>query len=599
VNGAWPRRGPWVLALTSADVDVRTAAAALAAAATVPVAAVVLGATIPADDPARPHLAGLLELPAADRLTLAQAGDLVRTMSRTHDLVLVTAATGLLVPLGRDGWTMTDLAAALRAPAVVVTGPGPDAINHTTLALGAMAAHGVPAAVVTIGDMDEQALPVTPAGRIPAPAPNEAGPSETDRSAATPNVAGLRETDPGAPTPNGAGLSETDPSAPTPNDADPSETDPSAPTPNDADPSETDPSAPTPNDASLSDADLRDADPSDAGADEIGSDPAEADGSAAPSPDVRGDRMVGAAAWFDPMLRATADPVDAAPGEGAVPGVAGAAPGRAAVSGKRLVLGLLAVFVVMVLVVCGLAWRGRGPNPVNYTAVTVAGVPPSAEASRPAWSAPVRTRTSTDVCPENAGRAGVTRPDAATTARVDQAWHRIEKWLAAHAPAGTAGLRPPASAARVDDLQRRMSVAFPADLVASLRRHDGISSPGAFALPPFFSPLTVDGILSDWRVNCYVMAGGGTEWADPWWDKAFVPFATTGGGGSLLVDQRPGGHGRVGEFGPEDGTDFAAWPASVTELLERTATSLETGRPYAGHYTPEVDATGHLNWKIG
>ncbi|MEU7907117.1 SMI1/KNR4 family protein [Actinoplanes sp. NPDC049118] len=474
----WPDRGPWVIAATSADVDWRIAATALAATAAVPVAAVVVGDAVAGDDPLRPHLAGLLELPVADRLTLEQARDLVRALSRTHDLVLVAAGAGLLVPVGRDGWTPADLAAAVGAPAVVVTGPGPDAVNHTTLALGALAGHGIAAAVVTIGEVDEAALPVRPAGRIPAGPPTD---------------------------------------------------------------------------------------------------------------------FAEAADWLDPMLRVTAGPPPPDPA---------AAPRRPPVSGKRFVLALLAVFavfVVMVVVVCGLAWWDRSPAEVESRVSVTGGPAPGLSrngAPVPGPSLPLRRRTAADVCPQHAGPVAVTHPDAAATERVNAAWRRIEKWLAAHAPAGRRALRAPAPAARIDELQRRMSVAFPADLVASLRRHDGVSAGGRFTLPPFFAPETLDGILEDWQVTCGVLAGAGSTWTDPWWDRAFVPFAAAGDGGTLVADQRPGGHGRVGEFYPEDGTSFATWPGSIAELLELTATSLETGRPFAGRYRPHPDAEGGLDWEI-
>lgn len=47
----------------------------------------------------------------------------------------------------------------------------------------------------------------------------------------------------------------------------------------------------------------------------------------------------------------------------------------------------------------------------------------------------------------------------------------------------------------------------------------------------------------------------------------------------------------------EDGTRFERWPASVTELLEKTAQSLETGRPYEDRYRPKV-VDGVLDWEI-
>ncbi|MFI5890137.1 SMI1/KNR4 family protein [Actinoplanes sp. NPDC051513] len=471
----WPGRGPWMITATSTGVDWRVAATVLAAAAGVPVAVVVVGGRVAGEDPIRGHLAGVLELTAADQLSLEQARNMVVTMGWAHGLVLVGADAGLLVPVGRDGWTLADLAAAVNAPAVVVAGPGPDAVNHTTLALGALAGHGIVAAVVTIGEVDDQSLPVTPAGRIPAKLPDD---------------------------------------------------------------------------------------------------------------------LSGAAEWLDPTLRATPAPAPPAPAVVSPP-----APGRAPVSGKRLVLGLLTVFAVMVLAVCGLAWSGRGSSDVEYHA-TLRPAPRLSLYVAPVT--PQRTRIAVDACPQYAGKVAVTGPDAAGAARVNAAWQRIEKWLAGHAPAAARTLRPGAPAARIDAVQRQMSVTFPPDLVASLRRHDGVASLAGFSLPPFYVPETIDGILGDWKVTCSVLSGQDTAWGreNPWWDKAFVPFAQDGSGGCLFADQRAGGHGRIGEFYPEDGTSFERWPASFVELLEGTATSLETGRPYAGNYRPRVGTDGALDWEI-
>lgn len=451
----------------------------LSAVAEVPVAMVLVGGRLAADDPVRERVAGVVELATVDRLSLAQARDLVVAASRAHGLTLVGADAGLLVPLGRDGWSLADLAVAVSAPVIVVTGAGPDAVNHTTLALGALAGHGIAGTVVTIGDVDEESLPVTPGGRIPAELPDD---------------------------------------------------------------------------------------------------------------------LAGAPEWLDPALRATAD---AAP---TTPPVVGR---RQLVSGKQLVLALLAVFVVLVALVCSVAWLGRSSSDVEFSTVqrpapreSMRAVPmtglPEPEFSEPA------PRPVTTPCPQNSAGVAVTRPDAATTARVNAAWQRIEKWLGKHAPVSAHALAPPAKSVAIDALQRQMSVAFPPDLVASLRRHDGLTARGRFALPPFYSPESLAGILGDWKVNCGVAASEDTSWTgnDAWWDRAYIPVAESGDGGCLLVDQRPGGRGRVGEFYPEDGTSFERWPASLADLLEGTASALETGRPYAGQYRPKVGADGVLDWDI-
>jgi hypothetical protein len=149
----WPDGGPWALATTSATVDWQPAAAALAAASTVRVAALTFGAQERPGELLLAELATFLQVGdgAADPLSVDEAAALVRTLARTHGLVLVVGVPGLLVPVGRAGWTLMDLAVAVSAPVVVITGTGPDAANHTTLALGAVAAHGLAATVITVG----------------------------------------------------------------------------------------------------------------------------------------------------------------------------------------------------------------------------------------------------------------------------------------------------------------------------------------------------------------------------------------------------------------------------------------------------------------
>jgi cell wall assembly regulator SMI1 len=482
---SWPDGGLWIVASTSGDVDWQVAAAAVAAAANVRVAVLAIGPDQRPGDLLAGRVATWLVAGdgGTDPLSAEDVAGLVRVLRRTHGLVLA-AGPGLLMPLGRDDWTLTDLAVALSAPVVVVTGAGPDARNHTTLALGALSGRGVKAAVVAIGaDDDDDGLPVAPAGRIPADAAD------------------------------------------------------------------------------------------------------------------RPDEFAGAAPdWLDPILHATGPrpKADKPP-----------PPQGRTVGGRRVVLVLMAVFLSAVVLACGLAFLNRpasqGEEGWRFETTVQVTAEARAMTPRPVFPVPSAvprpTRPATAVCPQNRPGVMPARVTAATRRRVDAAWKRIEDWLARHAPASRRALRPPATAARIDRAQRQMSVAFPADLVASLRRHDGVSSMG-FDLPPFYNPMAVDAIVADRTVSCEVMANLESA-QNGWWDPGFVPFAADGSGGCLLVDQRPGGHGRVGDFDPENSTHFENWPASVTELLEGTARSLETGRPYAGRYRPQVSPGGALDWAIG
>jgi cell wall assembly regulator SMI1 len=301
--------------------------------------------------------------------------------------------------------------------------------------------------------------------------------------------------------------------------------------------------------------------------------------------------------WLHPLLHASAG----RPKAETPPPPPQPLPPPATASGKRVVLLLAGVFVSMSLVVCGLAFcQPTMRTEATLEQVTVEPAPRTKEPERLVLPEPPPTRPVSDVCPQNQGHVTPTAPDQATTERVDAAWKRIETWLAAHAPATRRSLQPPADAKRIDAAQRRMSVAFPADLVASLRRHDGVSRNRgtAFTLPFFYGPMPVGDIPGEWLSLCSVLVEVFGEQDSTWWDKAFVPFASSGDGGDLFVDQRPGNHSRVGDFYNEEGVSFEEWPASVAELLEKTADSLETDRPFGNSYRPKVTKQGVLEWDI-
>jgi cell wall assembly regulator SMI1 len=186
------------------------------------------------------------------------------------------------------------------------------------------------------------------------------------------------------------------------------------------------------------------------------------------------------------------------------------------------------------------------------------------------------------------------------TDRVNRAWERIEKWLAANAPASAATLAPPASMYDISHMQQQIGVPIPAELIASLRRHDGAGRTlrNAFLLPPFYVPSSAYSITSEAKVMCEVLASSGSdESVGYWWHGQVIPIAFDGGGGNLLLDQRPGRGGRLGEHDEETDMVFDTYPRTFTELLEQTATSLETGKAALGHYHPKV-VGGVLDWDL-
>lgn len=95
----------------------------------------------------------LAPLAAAEESGLPELamGDVIAAVNAAaagHDLVLIEGAGGLLVPMGERGWTVADLAVALRVPAVVVVRAGLGTLNHTALTLEALGSRGLPGLVV-------------------------------------------------------------------------------------------------------------------------------------------------------------------------------------------------------------------------------------------------------------------------------------------------------------------------------------------------------------------------------------------------------------------------------------------------------------------
>jgi dethiobiotin synthetase len=100
-------------------------------------------------DPLSPEAAARVSgLPPVD---FARAAALIATLEADRDLVLVEGAGGLLVRYDDEGATIADLAAAIDAPALVVTAAGLGTLNHTALTLDAAAARKVRTAGVVIG----------------------------------------------------------------------------------------------------------------------------------------------------------------------------------------------------------------------------------------------------------------------------------------------------------------------------------------------------------------------------------------------------------------------------------------------------------------
>ncbi|KUM84921.1 MULTISPECIES: SMI1/KNR4 family protein [Streptomyces] len=173
------------------------------------------------------------------------------------------------------------------------------------------------------------------------------------------------------------------------------------------------------------------------------------------------------------------------------------------------------------------------------------------------------------------------------TSSIPESWTRIEAWLADKAPRTFAELAPPAERAAIEMAEEAIGLAFPQPLTESLLRHDGTAY--GVLLPPFWMMLSTQHIVDAWkrRTEIHGPERPGAEAGDPegeygpWWHRQWIPFAADGSGDYLVIDQRSTPkRGRIGDADHEDGCRFNPHPmwASLPELLDMTATALETGR---------------------
>ena len=233
---------------------------------------------------------------------------------------------------------------------------------------------------------------------------------------------------------------------------------------------------------------------------------------------------------------------------------------------------VLAIFLVGGLVIALALAVGGAPRPESAPARLGA----LGDSAAPSTAAP--TPTPRSACDTGSGPAEIAPVPAEVKARVDASWARIEKWLAESVPVDVVW-NPPASDAAIARAQRAVGHAFPPDLVASLRRHDGVRA-GGFTFPPFYTPMSTGEIAADTGKLCA---------ADTGWDGSGIPFARDNGGWYLYV-----GPGGVAEHAP--GAVGGTRADSFADLLERAAETLEGRR--TDPFVPEVGADGVLSWRL-
>ncbi|MFI7277882.1 SMI1/KNR4 family protein [Streptomyces sp. NPDC049879] len=185
---------------------------------------------------------------------------------------------------------------------------------------------------------------------------------------------------------------------------------------------------------------------------------------------------------------------------------------------------------------------------------------------------------------------------------VGRTWDRIERWLARHAPATYATLRPPAARDDVAALEEEFGIRLPGDLVASLLRHDGVTWPGqaAFALPGRFYLLDVAAI----REHCAMWRRlaereDATNLRDgSYWHPSFLTVAGTNAADAMFVDCRPGERYGVVGWHIKGGEPYFGPRLPFAAMLGALADALEADRPLRGlGESLPVAFAGRLLWE--
>lgn len=179
---------------------------------------------------------------------------------------------------------------------------------------------------------------------------------------------------------------------------------------------------------------------------------------------------------------------------------------------------------------------------------------------------------------------------------VSLSWQRIDSWLAVHAPASLALLNPPVTQDALESAQQVIGAEFPAELVESLRCHDGLS--GWAALMPAQPPLSAAQIAGHWKMW---MGFGGLDQVDPatgepGWHPLWIPWAESDGT-AQVIDLRPGaGYGRLGMAYHDDWVDFSGYSSpNLAAYLHEAAEALYSGEDCWGA-EPFLTNAGELFW---
>ncbi|WP_339097520.1 SMI1/KNR4 family protein [Deinococcus sp. VB142] len=163
---------------------------------------------------------------------------------------------------------------------------------------------------------------------------------------------------------------------------------------------------------------------------------------------------------------------------------------------------------------------------------------------------------------------------------ISAVWERIEAWY--EAKGQTENLNPSASAEAIAQAEKDMGLTFPTELRESLLRHDG-SADGGW---PTGELLSLERMADERKVWMDLLQDGtfdgnarhneGSETLEAgWWNPAWIPLDSDGGGNGAVIDLNPGPQGTVGqvidmdhEVGP-NGPEYPSLAAYLDAMLER------------------------------
>ncbi|MEU3741999.1 SMI1/KNR4 family protein [Streptomyces sp. NPDC032198] len=160
-----------------------------------------------------------------------------------------------------------------------------------------------------------------------------------------------------------------------------------------------------------------------------------------------------------------------------------------------------------------------------------------------------------------------------SSSRIIQAWSRIDTWLAEQAPVTFAALPRPATHEQIASAEQQIGVAFPSELYASLRCHNGS---GDVEILPGHTLLSAELIAADFLLAVQISRDPYTDTYVNTQSPEWIPISGDGGGSHYVLGQLGGAQPRVGFRNELGDLDFAegVMGSCMSDLLEKAAGAL-------------------------